>query len=664
MLFAGRILIVTRIILSVLGIIIALTAFAVFLNASQVLPLDSTWPAVGRAIPPLDEWRQISALLLVALGIVVQFLRPEQLPDRLPIRKGLEDADTRWAEKRPTGWMLLLSTLFVAAWVGILELPARGLVSPGGRVLLLAGAVAIQSAALFWLLRYARRRQKRLIESSWARELTRCPRPLRALMSPSVGSLLAVGTWGLWMGLLLAVSSAWPSSLGVPHVVGDHGALLDVIGLTVDEVLDTVLFGIPATYGLVLGQPQSYSWSGATLLVALRLTAGVFVFFILYHVIKARQTYAGLMRRVLQESSEDAGETLARIGRPAGALLAGKALRLRARNRFPSDQPLAKTLLLKAMYDFYHPGILAFARKEATDPDTCASDRMEALKYICTYGDQQIALNLLGQFFHSGNQDLREGVSLICVAFEHPDCNGLLDEIGRRPDTPGAYRNAVIGAGVRLLGNHDDTSGVVACFEALPGLLRASNPKLLPMLEGMSLLASFAAKEVAKEIQEAWPHMPAGTRLYCLEILLKIRAGVLPNPEFLCSALSNQEPAIDGTKSDELWRCVTQEDVADLVEISQGEDPLLREKALNALAKIRTRRPDLAVDTPSSVDMIPAEDEPDVGGPEPEAPPAEPEAVTIAEASTAGLVTTDDDFFGLPKNAPNPDPTRRGLYDL
>ena len=115
-----------RVILSALGILIALTALAAFLHASQVLPLETIWPAVGRAIGPLGEWRQISALLLVALGIVVQFMLPEKLPDRLSIRKGVEEADTRSTEKRQTSWMLVLSAIFVAVWVGILELPSRG----------------------------------------------------------------------------------------------------------------------------------------------------------------------------------------------------------------------------------------------------------------------------------------------------------------------------------------------------------------------------------------------------------------------------------------------------------------------------------------------------------------------------------------------------------
>lgn len=624
-----RALVTPRAILSALGIMIALTGLAAFLNASQVLPLEATWPAVGRAIPPLGEWRQISALLLVALGIAIQFMLPEKLPERLPVRKGVEDADTRGAEKRQTGWMLALAALFVAVWVGILELPSRNLVSPEGRVLLLTGAVLIQSAAIFWLLRYVARRQKRLIESHGAEGLTRCPRGVRALLSPGVGFLVGVGTLGLWIGLFLAISSAWPQTIGLPRAVEDHSALPEVMRLTADEVLDTILFGIPAKYGLVLGQPRPHSGIGATILIVFRLTAAASLFLTLYLTIKARQTYARLTRRVLQESSEEASEALAPIGRPTGKLLAREAVRLRTKNKGDADRPVAKALLLKTMYDFYHPGILEFALKEATDPEASDSDRVEALKYVCTYGDQGTALDLLGQFFPSGNQDLREGVSLICVAFEHPDCDRLLDEIGRAPHTVGEYRNAVIGAGVRLADQRADRSGVVACLGALPGLLRSSDSEARPILEGVSLLAAFAAQEVEKEIQAAWQEMPGGTKLYCLEIVLKIRAGLLPDPESLRSVLSNTEPQSDGADSDKLCRYVTQEDVASLVEISQCQDMRLRDEALNALSKIRANRTDLVLDMPVPVGVLAPEDEPDPGSLE--AGPPETELVTTEE---------------------------------
>jgi hypothetical protein len=99
-----RALMTPRVLVSAVGIMIALTGLAAFLNAIQLLPLEATLPAVGRALPPLGEWRQISALLLVALGIAIQLMLPEKLPDRLPIRQGVEDADTRGAEKRQTGW--------------------------------------------------------------------------------------------------------------------------------------------------------------------------------------------------------------------------------------------------------------------------------------------------------------------------------------------------------------------------------------------------------------------------------------------------------------------------------------------------------------------------------------------------------------------------------
>jgi len=262
------------------------------------------------------------------------------------------------------------------------------------------------------------------------------------------------------------------------------------------------------------------------------------------------------------------------------------------------------------MYEFYHPRILEFARKEAQNPEALDSDRMEALKYVCTYGDQGTALDLLGRFFHSGNEDLREGVSLICVAFEHPDCDKLLDEMGREPHTAGEYRNAVIGAGVRLADQRADRSGVTACLGVLPCLLRSPDPEARPVLEGMSLLATFAAQEVEKEIQAAWRDMPGRTKLYCLEILLKIRAGLLPDPEFLRSVLSNTEPEGDGAESPGLWKYVTREDVAGLIKIAQDQDVQVRDEALDALAKIRANRADLVVEMPSPEAMPSPEDMP------------------------------------------------------
>ena len=292
--------------------------------------------------------------------------------------------------------------------------------------------------------------------------------------------------------------------------------------------------------------------------------------------------------------------------------------------------PAAKTLLLQAMYAFYHPRILAFAVREATDPEALDSDRVEALKYICTYGDQQTALDLLGRFFDSGNEDLREGVSLICVAFEHPDCDRFLDEIGRTPHTAGQYRNAVTCAGVRLADQCADRAGVAACLEALPGLLRCPDPEVRQMLEAMSLLATFASQEVEKEIQAAWQEMPGGTKLYCLEILLKIRAGLLPDPEFLRSVLRNTEPQSDGAAPDELCQYVTQEDVASLVEISQCQDMPARDEALDALSTIRANRTDLVIDTPLPEGILAPADEPDPGSLE-------------AGASETGLVMTEED---------------------
>ncbi len=623
-------LVTPRVVISALGIVIALTALAALLTASHVLPLEGTWPALSRAIAPLDEWRQISALLLVALGIVVQFMRPENLPDRLAIRKGLGDADTRSAEKRPTGWMLGLSAVFVAVWVGILELPARSLLSPESRVLILTGAVLIQSAAIFWLLRYAARREKGPIEARGAAEPMRCPRYVRALLSPGVGLLLGVGTWGLWMALLLAMSSAWPQTIGFSQPAKDYSVLPEVVSLTVDEVLDTVLLGIPAEYGLVLGQPRPHSGAGATILIVLRLTAAASLLLTLYLAIKARQTYARLAGQVLRESSEEACAALAAIGRPAGSRLVREASRLRTGSRGAAELPGAKALLLKTMYDFYHPRILEFALKEAKDPAASDWDRVEALKYVCTYGDQGTALDLLGRFFHSGNQDLREGVSLICVAFAHQDCDRFLDEMGRGPHTAGEYKNAVIGAGVRLADPRADRSGVGACLGALPGLLRCPDPEARPMLEQVSLLATFAAQEVEKEIQAAWQEMPGRTKLACLKILLKIRAGLLPDPQFLRAVLSNTEPQGAGAETKALSRYVTEQDVASLVELSQDQDTAVRDGALDALAKIRANRADLATDMPLPAGILAPEEEPDLGSPE-------------AGASETGLVTAGQD---------------------
>ena len=153
------------------------------------------------------------------------------------------------------------------------------------------------------------------------------------------------------------------------------------------------------------------------------------------------------------------------------------------------------------------------------------------------------------------------------------------------------------------------------------------------MLEGVFLLATFASPEVEKELQAAWQDMPGGTKLYCLEIILKIRAGLLPDPEFLRSALSNKEPDSDRAGSDELCRYVTQEDVASLIEISQCQDTLVRDEALDALSKIRANRTDLVVDMPSPGGTLVAEDEPDIGSLE-------------AEVLSTGLVPMEEDSRG------------------
>lgn len=619
-----RVLPARRIVLAVLGIVIGLMALAAFLEGSGILHLKTTWPAIGRALESLDPWRQISALLLVAWAIALQFMSPEKkFPNRLAIRQGLEDADPRAAEKRPWGWMLLWSAGLVAAWVGLLEVLCRLPMSPEGRVLALAGAVLVQTAAIFWLLRYAGKRQQRLIESHWAAEKMRCPRAVRALLSPSVGFLLGVGTLGLWVGLLLAVSRVWPQMIGLPSAIEGHSSLLAVMSLAADEVLDTVLFGIPAQYGLVLGRSLPHSWIGATILVAFRATVAASLLLLLYHAIKARQAYAALIRRVLRESSQEASETLARIGRPTGRRLVKEAVRLRVPNGSDSTAPEARTLLLGALYGFYHPRSLKLALQEAMHSEVCDCDRVEALKYVCTYGDRQTALDLMGQFFQSENPDLREGVSLICVAFAHPDCNKFLEQIGRFPHTPSEYTNAVIGAGLRLEADLRDSNGLSACLEGLSSLLHAADGTTSQKLEGVALLASFAAKEVQGEIQAAWPKMPDGTKLYCLKILLKIRGGLLPDPEMLGRTLSNTESQSDRAGIGELWRFMTQAGVATLVEIARGPARRVRDEALKALSQLRARRPDLAIDTALLANMMAPAEEPDTGGSEAETPEAE-----------------------------------------
>lgn len=311
------------------------------------------------------------------------------------------------------------------------------------------------------------------------------------------------------------------------------------------------------------------------------------------------------------------------------------------------------------MYAFYHPRILEFALKEGNDPGASASDRVEALKYVCTYGDRATALDLLGSFFQSGDPDLREGVSLICVAFEHPDCDRLLDEMGRAPQTAGEYRNAVIGAGLRLADPHADRFGVAACLEALPRLLRSSAPEARQMLEGMPLLANVATQEVKQEIQAAWQEMPGGTKLCCLEVILKIRAGLLPDPEFLHSVLSNAESEDEGAESEGLWKYVTQQDVASLIEISQDQDLRVRSEARDALWKIRANRPDLGIDVPVPEGMLAPAHEPDHGSPESEpaesekvmttAPEAEPDAGSLeAEPAETEAATTEEDRQEIP----------------
>ena len=281
------------------------------------------------------------------------------------------------------------------------------------------------------------------------------------------------------------------------------------------------------------------------------------------------------------------------------------------------------------MYGFYHPRTLAFALQETVNAEARDSDRVEALKYVCTYGERQTALDLMDEFFRSGNASLRAGVSLISVAFEHPDCNKFLEEIGEDPHSPGEYRHAVIGAGVRLATDLGDSSGLSACLKALPGILRAADGQAPEMLEAISLLASFAAKEVKAEIQAAWPQMAGATKLHCLNILLKIRAGLLPDPNLLGRVLSNAKSPSDSTETGMLWRFMTQAGVASLIEIAKGPDPLARDGALASLSQLRANRPDLTIDAVLSANMMaPTNDSPNNGS---EAEPPEemsPDPVT------------------------------------
>ena len=78
------------------------------------------------------------------------------------------------------------------------------------------------------------------------------------------------------------------------------------MSLATDEILDTVLFGIPALYGFVLGQPQPHSWIGATILAMFRATVAVSLILVFYHAIQVRRTYVSLIRRVVRGSSEEA----------------------------------------------------------------------------------------------------------------------------------------------------------------------------------------------------------------------------------------------------------------------------------------------------------------------------------------------------------------------
>ncbi len=630
---------VRRIVPSVLGVFIGITALAAFLEGTQILDLEAIWPAIGRAFQPLDEWRQISSLLLVAWAIALQFLWPKRKqPQGLAIRQGLEDADTRTAEKCPQRWMLLLFTGFVGVWIGLLELLSRRPISPEGRVLLLASAVVIQSAFIIWLILSAGNRRKTLIEDHRAAEQMRFPGAARALLTPGMALLLGVGALGLWVGLLLAVSDAWPQMLGLPAVDGQT-SLLATMSLAVDEVLDTVFFGIPALYGLVLGEPQPHSWIGATILLVFRGTVAASLILLFYDVIQARRSHAGLIGRVLCESSEEASETLARMGWPTARQLVRQARRLRAPRESDPTSAEAKARLLQAMYAFYHPRILTFALHEAMNDEACDSDRVEALKYVCTYGDPQAALDLMGKFFHSGNANLRAGVSLICVVFEHPDCNTFLEEIGEDPYSPDEYRNAVIGAGVRLRADLRDSAGLSACLKALPCILRAADDEAPQMLEGISLLASFAAQEVKAEIQLAWPEMAGATKLHCLNILLKIRAGLLPDPELLAVVLSNTESRSDKMGIGQLWRFMTQAGVASLVEIARSPDPLARDGALATLSQLRAKRPDLTIDAALLANMMAPTDESDNNDSEVEPPEAEATPEKMSPAPETYLVS-------------------------
>ena len=134
-----------------------------------------------------------------------------------------------------------------------------------------------------------------------------------------------------------------------------------------------------------------------------------------------------------------------------------------------------------------------------------------------------------------------------------------------------------------------------------------------------------------------------------LKILLKIRAGSLPDAKLLDCVLSNRKPQSDGAETDNLWRYMTQAGVARLVEITQGPDPLARDKALDALSQLRASRPDLVIDTPSPADMQAPVDESDLSGseakaPEVESPPTEvaPDIETESRASLRSCSAVDE----------------------
>ena len=87
--------VIIRALLTVAGVLVTAVALSCFLLVINALPLQLPWPQVVDAVAALGEYHQISLLVLVAFGIAMQFMRPEILPNWLPVRKSLARLDTK-----------------------------------------------------------------------------------------------------------------------------------------------------------------------------------------------------------------------------------------------------------------------------------------------------------------------------------------------------------------------------------------------------------------------------------------------------------------------------------------------------------------------------------------------------------------------------------------